>query len=294
MAKVKLPFGLQGDRLLSVGEVERGLACDCVCPACRQPLVARKGNDKIHHFSHYQGADCGYGLESALHYEAKRILSAAGRIMLPGVYIPNRRSPVFPGRMLYIDQLWMERRIGKLVPDLLLQSGRRRLLLEIAVTHPSGEEKIRRIREMGYAALEVDLRDLLKILQTLRVADLHRVLVQRLVYRRQGKSWLFNPRRNALEVALRRAAIPRKVYYRRFKNRHYYTVRPCPAGKRTWEVSIVRRYNYASVFQDCMHCIYCSEIRYLEVYRGYRTVPTIPEEVWCWGEQPNLIEMLTS
>jgi hypothetical protein len=104
---------------------------------------------------------------------------------------------------------------------------------------------------------------------------------------------LFNPRRNGLEMELHRQATPRKVQYRRYHDQHYYTVRPCPVRKQVWEVSAVQRFSYARVFQDCLHCVYCSEIRYRKAYRGYREVPTLPEEVWCWGERPNLIEILT-
>jgi len=294
MSKVKLPFGLRGERLLSIGEVERGLACGCVCPACRQPLVARKGPGKVHHFSHYRGEACGFGLESALHHAAKRLLTEVRKIMLPAVYLPNHRAPVFSARMMHIDALWMEQRTARLVPDLLLRSGKRWLLVEVAVTHPSGEEKIRRIRKMGYAALEVDLRDMQATLQDPGGQWDDRLLERRLVWRQMGKSWLFNPRLQALEVELQRRSMPKKVHHRCYHDKHYYTVRPCPASKRVWAVNAVQRFSYARVFQDCLHCVYCSEIRYQQSYRGYREVPTLPEEVWCWGARPDLLEILTA
>lgn len=29
--------------------LERGLACGCTCPSCGTPLVARQGDERVHH-----------------------------------------------------------------------------------------------------------------------------------------------------------------------------------------------------------------------------------------------------
>lgn len=49
-----IPFGLHmfSGRLLDISEVERGKACECVCPACKQRLVARFCADRANHFAH--------------------------------------------------------------------------------------------------------------------------------------------------------------------------------------------------------------------------------------------------
>ncbi|QPK06301.1 hypothetical protein [Vibrio kanaloae] len=49
-----IPFGMKDDKLFDVSEVERGRACECICPSCKQPLRANKGDPekKIHYFSH--------------------------------------------------------------------------------------------------------------------------------------------------------------------------------------------------------------------------------------------------
>lgn len=54
MSSNLIPFGLHisSGRLLDISEVERGKACECVCPACKQRLVARFCVDRSDHFAH--------------------------------------------------------------------------------------------------------------------------------------------------------------------------------------------------------------------------------------------------
>lgn len=42
----------KGGRIVHVGEVPSGLACDCKCLDCDEPLIARKGEIREHHFGH--------------------------------------------------------------------------------------------------------------------------------------------------------------------------------------------------------------------------------------------------
>lgn len=39
-------------RVVSIDEVERGLVCRCRCIECAEPVLARKGPERSHHFSH--------------------------------------------------------------------------------------------------------------------------------------------------------------------------------------------------------------------------------------------------
>lgn len=286
---VFLPYGLRDGRLFHISEVEPGLACACVCPACEAPLVAKKGARNRHHFAHEAGGGCDGGLETALHLRAKEILSEQRKLRLPPVYLHNRKQPIFPAVTIPLDEVWVERRAGGLVPDLLVRSGRRWLLLEVAVYHPCPERKLRRIRKMGYAALEIDVLDLSLELEKSGSLEEHQ-LAWRLVNDKGHKRWLFNPRRNALEAELRRIAVRRRVYHNYDGRRHYYRVAPCPAFRRVRELNPLNRYSYAWVFQDCLHCPYALEIRYEQVYRGYREVPGKPREVWCWGDQSDILE----
>ena len=61
-------------RTVHISSVPRGLDCNCVCQYCEQPLVAKKGAVKEHHFAHYR-ENSGCSLESWLHATAKQMLA---------------------------------------------------------------------------------------------------------------------------------------------------------------------------------------------------------------------------
>ena len=81
--QLNLTVAIKNGIITSVDDVESGLKCGCVCPACGEPLVAKKGAKRIHHFAHQSGHNCEYGYESSLHLAAKEILSKSQKIILP-------------------------------------------------------------------------------------------------------------------------------------------------------------------------------------------------------------------
>lgn len=82
--KTKIPyaFSINLNRLIGVDEVERGLACNCICPSCNMKLEARQGDNNIHHFSHYDKAkvDCQYSFWVSIRDLAKQILEESKNI----------------------------------------------------------------------------------------------------------------------------------------------------------------------------------------------------------------------
>ena len=64
--------------LVHVDDVETGLKCNCTCPNCHAPLLA-KNNGKVrqHHFAHADGHECEGAYESMLHLLAKKKISDA-------------------------------------------------------------------------------------------------------------------------------------------------------------------------------------------------------------------------
>lgn len=58
--------------IVSIKDVPHGLNCNCFCPACKEPLIAKnQGTSRISHFAHKSGSECKNAYESMLHKLAK-------------------------------------------------------------------------------------------------------------------------------------------------------------------------------------------------------------------------------
>lgn len=161
-AGAQLVYGQRPDgSYVHVSEVRSGLASDCVCPACGERLVARKGPLKVDHFGHHSSnGSCGAGAETNAHIWAKEVLAAQLRIKLPAVKAEagnELRVLRKPAYFAFVSAE-LERRDGDLVPDVILTTATgKRLHVEVFVTHRCGGEKVEKLRHNGTASIEVDL-----------------------------------------------------------------------------------------------------------------------------------------
>ena len=200
-----MTFALTEDGVLRhVDEVPNGLACQCICPGCSARLVAKHGSKTMHHFAHEGGSDCAGGVETSLHLAAKEILSRKRNMKLPevaseaiatdsaGINHSAKRS--FPSAVVNFTEVYEEVRLGQIIPDLVAIAGGRRLLIEVAVTHFVDENKLALIKEMGVAAIEVDLSNL-------SLAWDWDSLEDALLRQTNNKTWLSNPKQDYLHAA---------------------------------------------------------------------------------------------
>lgn len=176
-----LTYGLNLDnnQLVSINDVERGLECNCVCPKCGSKLVAKKGEERIHHFAHYDKEDCGGGQMTALHMEVQRILLDRKKLLLPSCKNPkirkflsdrsnllllndndvrffNKKYPVEFDKVESSDVSKDKTRVGNFIPDCVGYKNGKSILIEVYVTHRVDKEKIRKIKQTGLACLELD------------------------------------------------------------------------------------------------------------------------------------------
>lgn len=287
MSDSHLPFGLRDGHLLSIEEVPRGLACACRCPACGGQLVAKKGARHAHHFAHYRGGACANALETCLHLKAKEIFGRVRKIAVPPVFLHRQKTPVFDAQLLRFERVRLEQRLGSVVPDIILESGpKRRLLVEIAVTHHSGPAKARRLKQEGLSAIEVNAlaiyRQLARKDGGFSPAAFERELIQGLEHKR----WLFNDKQQRIEYKLRKQSAERPVKHRLYKGYHGYIVPDCPLEKRRWRSGFRQGEPYAALWQDCLYCSRCFEVIYQKAMAGFEEVPLYPVAVRCWGHLP--------
>lgn len=178
---IQLKYGLRDDRIISILEIkpeERGLKCNCICPGCGLPLVARLGKKKQWHFAHQgEACDIAAAQQTALHMLAKEIIEDSKKLLFPGVFIEKddytddiedyRVQTRIPQTIEYrkaaivkCDSVSLEKRISNIVPDIMVTAKGRGCLIEVAVTHFVDEEKEQKIKEIGLPLFEIDLSDL--------------------------------------------------------------------------------------------------------------------------------------
>jgi competence protein CoiA len=197
--------------IVSVEEVERGLACECTCPGCGTPVMAKQGEVRTWHFAHATGTDCPGGAESALHLAAKQLIEKTGGLELPGLAVRSRVQ-LADGRQgeslheespywIDFDKVQLEVQIENRRPDIVGFLGKRRYLIEVAVTHYVDEPKRFQIQQLNLPAIEIDLGSYAREAWTwaeLEAAVIHDVT---------RKHWIHHPERQAFESLAQQKAI---------------------------------------------------------------------------------------
>ena len=238
-----LIYALKDDKLTHISRVQSGLLCGCFCPSCGEELVAKKGNEKMHHFAHRSGTECQYGYQTSIHIAAKEIIGRSKSFWLPAVYVEfdshKQKQLVKSAAPIKIDGAELEKNMGGIIPDILLTSGGKQLAVEIFVTHAVDAGKLEKFKDRGISCLEIDLRR-----KELTDLELRRALLSD-----SGcKHWRYNAVAEKLKNKFMSACEKKKVSNGRVKN--------CPKkGK-------------ADLFDDCTLCafnisqeedsIYCS------------------------------------
>jgi hypothetical protein len=185
----RMIYALKEEKVTHISDVERGLKCGCICPACGAALIANKGTKVIHHFKHYNAEECQIGYQTSLHLLAKEIISNAKKFTIPEVLLKfeSCKEPIqiSPAKNISVDSVELEKKVGDIIPDIILHSKNKILLIEIFVTHKIDEEKMIKLQKQGISVIEIDLS---KIDRTINKNDLQ----QYLLYDCPEKKWKYN------------------------------------------------------------------------------------------------------
>lgn len=211
---VRLAFGQTADgRIVSIRDVVSGRACECVCPACEEPLIARKSGTRprprADHFAHARDRACIAALETALHKLAKQILLDALGLTLPAIAAEREgvRRQRYDAKRQTFEAGAAEVAFPGVVADVVLRRGERALIVEVLVTHASDAEKVAKIRSLETSAMEIDLSKLS------RCADPE--IVSEAVLVSAPRKWLFNPAQDAVEAEVAKVLADRAEVARR-------------------------------------------------------------------------------
>lgn len=160
-----------------IDDVDNGVKCKCFCPACGHPLVAKnEGEIRAHHYSHLSNVDCEHGYQSSIHLMAKIIFLEMKEFMF-----------IKQGQAVYykIDQVVLERKIGSIIPDILITCDGKQFMVEIYVTHALDDKKKQKIEAMNISTLEIDL-------SRFTSATLTREELQTELLKKENVSWLYD------------------------------------------------------------------------------------------------------
>ena len=148
--QVSLPCGLSKDgELIYIDDAIKGIKCDCVCPACKQPLIAKNGGKiNAHHFAHQSVVECEHGYQSALHYMAKDLFLELQFL----TFIKNGKPVQYK-----IDSVELECKVDEIIPDIFIVCDGKKFIVEIYVTHAVDDIKKQKIQNMRISAIEIDL-----------------------------------------------------------------------------------------------------------------------------------------
>ncbi|WP_458734980.1 competence protein CoiA family protein [Zobellella taiwanensis] len=163
---LRVPYGLKNGRLLSPSDVTNGKACGCICPGCQKPLVANHCRIKRDYFSHYQGAECAGGYESAVHLMAKQVIEDNLKVFGPSFQKTliqtltatetMQRQVVKDPEWLLFESVELEVSAEGLRPDIVgkLSDGTP-VYIEVFVTHSVSDEKRERFADSNMFELDL-------------------------------------------------------------------------------------------------------------------------------------------
>lgn len=287
--KIKLPFAIRNNILVSIDDVESGIQKDCFCPCCGSLLIARKGDCNVHHFAHAK-SECEYGLETALHIFAKQILEESKTIYLPELYAGNYL--LHEKIQISINEVYLEKRIGNIVPDVIIVSDGRELIVEIAVTHFADYNKIFKIKKMGIGGIEIDLSPYFSEAVDKIDELLKTILPDLIINGIKSKRWLFSPKSERFVNELK--TIPEKKQSHWIKSGTLNYVDDCPINKRIWKSGYKKGKSYANSEYDCPECeyLYMVEKKQRDLGEGNSYSLPFPEYIYCLCNRKNELEGL--
>jgi hypothetical protein len=271
---LQLDHAIKDGSLVHISEVPSGLKCSCTCPCCRDSLIAKKGRIKAHHFAHVHD-DCGYGVQTALHLMAKDIIAQEKKIMIPPIVLSNfdvKNGPYKPAQLINVDFVEIEKHYDQIVPDIVVTVGRRKLFVEIKVTHGVGETKKRQVEEIGISMMEIDLSSTGRMVSMEELRDI-------IINKTEGKRWIFNSKEKICKEKLRslsdRFGIRKKIVEHGCASH----VMNCPRGKRNFRGKL-----YANFSDDCCDCKNRLAVEYVNDTPEGSLNNTLETFIYCGGK----------
>ncbi|MCU7191711.1 topoisomerase DNA-binding C4 zinc finger domain-containing protein [Turicibacter sanguinis] len=258
----KYIFGLRGEEIVHISDVDKGLNCNVICPLCKSKLVAKKGSKNKHHFTHHNNDECRGGIETSLHLAAKDILSKSKEFRIPEVYLNfpesyKKSELISENRKIPIDNVYLEKKFDDIIPDLIIESKGKKLCVEIFVTHKVDNIKLNKIKKLDISMIEINLSEWIED------QDLE-TLTHLLIEETENKKWIYNKLENDIYQKFYNLAQP-------FNHTHYLNAHECPLNNSFYKgINSIR-------WVDCIYCEYCFSAKGSRNCLGYARVSQIAD-----------------
>ena len=170
----------------NISEVPSGLECGCICPWCKETLIAKHGSKNStdykrsfsDHFSHYPKNEC---YESQLHNLAEEIIVANSYLNLPGLSYTKYE---FAKREYRIEDHWINN---------YLQTETFDIAVEIIIGDQRNKKKLKWLknqRDLYSILIQLDPNDFPVKLNS-KIGRRH--ITKSLLVRGRNKTWLRKP-----------------------------------------------------------------------------------------------------
>lgn len=249
MSKYKttgIPFAIRNSdgAEVDVADVDRGLDCGCICPSCKAPLIARKGDIKEWHFAHASKdahkrdvTDCEFSFFVSVRMMSKKILSMAGHIELPEGLVYAALNGQYQGKKYFYslpyankstfkpDSIQVETTWDGMHVDALMAQGKYQIAIFFRCPdkRPAYNYPAKRPDDTG--VLEIDLTDCRELLYGHdRPKDVtFTTLLERFLKDRvDNKQWLFHPRKAKRQEAVDRL-LKENIYEKISESSSFFT-----------------------------------------------------------------------
>lgn len=219
-----IPFGLieTTNEFVDVYDVKRGKNCDCICPSCKTPLIARHGDCNTWHFAHaHKGVydktkkECEYSFYLSVRLMARQLIDSKITLGLPEYksyvdkfddglgYSVQEEFIITPEQNITIEEVKVEKVFSGVPVDLVGNiSG---FQFVIYFTHPNRDVPTELFNpenlKCGVIAVELNLLPMLFSKAKKDEKTYKEVLKTFLSSNHDSKRWIFHPNYKRHEIA---------------------------------------------------------------------------------------------
>jgi hypothetical protein len=225
-----IPFGLRlpDKQFVDVSEVKRGRRCDCICPSCKTPLIARQGEINEWHFAHVSKGvsketenECEYSFWVSVILMAKQVIQTAESINLPSLVMYTsdaKEVNITEQQEVLLNDVKIEQKVSSVSVDAILKIGGYEIIVVFSAPHKLIDNSVLNVVDGDKSGvLEISLFDAYQWLFGCNNQGKYTQAIKlNILEKNNCKKWLYHPRKLIFEkrynIELSSDRHPRKLF----------------------------------------------------------------------------------